>query len=385
MDDVKADSGMSPIIGAILLMGLFFILVTVIQLSAVPTWNEDLEFDHSQEIQSDILQLSSSVNSVAAIGSPRTVTLDLGVRYPNRLVLINPPPATGSLRSTEGFINISNAKSRDPQTEDYWNGSRKSFENVNVTYIPDYNYYSNAPQTSYDNGLVYNYRPNQDGNSNATLNEQSMVNGKDLFLVAVNGSISTSKVGSEGVTLKPMSTSEYAVALTNESNQNITLSIDTRLTDKNWTKALNDVNHVHDVTSGNGDTVNVTLKGNNTYNLRMAEVGLDKSGSPNPHYITNIAGNRTNVSQNRNTDLTAQVRDRFNNPVSGVEVNATVVDGKGTFSDSDSNKTTGSSGKVTFTYEAPSGKEKSVIEMKYESPPQSERENTTFVVNVEPP
>ncbi|MDY6776132.1 MAG: hypothetical protein SV253_08705, partial [Halobacteria archaeon] len=242
----KADRGedaVSVVIGAVLMLGIAITFLAILQTQAVPIWNEDTEFSHSQNVQEDIQSLGSAISFVSSSGTPRSVTVDMGVEYTDRVVLQNPPDASGTLRSIDGYLNISNAQVESSrETHDYWDGSKKAFETRIITYSPNYNRYQDAPSTVYGNSMVYNYWSgvaDSQYNANLTLSEQSMINGRNINLVVLNGSISTSQVESETVSLKPNSVMETTIAATDDGDP-INLTITSPLTAANWTSALQD-------------------------------------------------------------------------------------------------------------------------------------------------
>ncbi|XGI84187.1 hypothetical protein ACEU6E_02755 [Halorutilales archaeon Cl-col2-1] len=359
----KADSGedaVSVVIGAVLMLGIAITFLAILQTQAVPVWNEDTEFSHSQNVQEDIQSLGSAISFVSSSGTPRSVTVDMGTEYTDRVVLQNPPDASGTLRSIDGYMNISNAQvETSRETRDYWDGSEKPFETRILTYSPDYNRYQDAPSTVYGNSMVYNYWSgiaDSQYNANLTLSEQSMINGRNINLVVLNGSISTGQVESKTVSLKPNSVMETTIAPTDDGDP-ITITVTSPLTAANWTSALQDeidngnVVDVSDTGKYNGlNKLEITLESDKTYNLRMAEVGIQQGREVPEYYLTDIEGNNTDGSQN----LVAEVRDKYNNPVSGVTVNASVKQDEGNFSNGDNFtvKTSDASGQTTFDYTA---------------------------------
>jgi PKD repeat protein len=80
-----------------------------------------------------------------------------------------------------------------------------------------------------------------------------------------------------------------------------------------------------------------------------------------PHYATDVAGDDSSVDENSQQELVVEVRDRYNNPVSGATVNATLVSGLATdritaqsqTGTTLTNLTTDSEGRVEITYDAP--------------------------------
>ncbi|XGI84748.1 Ig-like domain-containing protein (plasmid) [Halorutilales archaeon Cl-col2-1] len=396
----KADRGedaVSVVIGAVLMLGLLMTLLAVLQTTAVPIWNEDTEFSHSQNVQEDIQSLGSAISFVSSSGTPRSVTVDMGTEYTDRVVLQNPPDASGTLRSIDGYLNISNAQvETSRETQDYWDGGEKPFETRIITYTPDYNRYQDAPSTVYGNSMVYNYWSGIDDsryNANLTLSEQSMINGRNINLVVLNGSISTGQVESKTVSLRPNSVMETTIAPTDDDDP-ITITVTSPLTAANWTSALQDEidnGNVVDVSDTGADynglnKLEITLDSDKTYNLRMAEVGIQQGREVPEYYLTDIEGNDTTVLTDSSQKLVAEVRDKYNNPVSGVTVNGSADDG----SLANSQRVSTSDGTVTFDYTAPSNSGTDYVNISMDSDPETsgsnfqprQKENVTFYLDV---
>lgn len=92
-----------------------------------------------------------------------------------------------------------------------------------------------------------------------------------------------------------------------------------------WLDAgLEDENTVTDVSaSGNNLTIELAR---GTYTLRMLKVGVGTSTTdPAATYIIPTDRPRSTVSEGRQTDITVEVRDRFNNPVDSAAVTGEIV------------------------------------------------------------
>jgi hypothetical protein len=103
------------------------------------------------------------------------------------------------------------------------------------------------------------------------------------------------------------------------------------------------------------DAVNVSLEQGVTYELRMAKVGVGSATSEEgAEYVTAVQGDGVSIAEAGSQKLVVEVRDRFNNPVSNVTVDASIVQSAGAGDDvTPSSATTDSDGEATFTYEAP--------------------------------
>ncbi|MFC6973514.1 Ig-like domain-containing protein [Halomicroarcula sp. GCM10025709] len=164
------------------------------------------------------------------------------------------------------------------------------------------------------------------------LTSERVVAGRRITLVMLNGSLSRSATTATDIELTPVSAPEQVTSV--EGDGPVRLRLPTRLDREAWNELLRDEfvrngGHVHDnvtVTSGSPyDTVTITLERNQTYDLRMARVDIGEQSTQAPaHYITADESGLATLSSGRSQRVVFEVRDRFNNPVSGVRVNATV-------------------------------------------------------------
>lgn len=92
--------GASGVVGAVLLLAILVILVSIYQAQIVPIENKQVEFDHSLDVQNDMLELRNAILESDATGRITYATVTLGTRYANRIIGINPAPASGLLETT---------------------------------------------------------------------------------------------------------------------------------------------------------------------------------------------------------------------------------------------------------------------------------------------
>lgn len=331
-DRLRDDRGVSEVLGAMLMFGLVLAMVVLIQVAAVPALNQQIEFSHNQRAQGDIQALADHVDYTAATGAETSTTLEMGVFYPTRIFLLNPPPASATLSTEPTSMTLENVSTDDDETADYWNGQARTFDSVRLTYSPDYNEYTSAPTTVYEGWSLYNEHP-QVG-TDTTLDDTSPVNGKRIRLVALDGSRSETSVSPVTFTAEPVSVPEQTVTVRNDTDP-IVLQLDTQLSQEQWDKILEDETcnagadyicnsgpgHVVDATVSNGH-VRIVLEPGVTYELRMSKVGVGSQVTEeSPRYVTAI--DAPSVIQPGGTDLTVEVRDKFNTAKSGVEVTFT--------------------------------------------------------------
>jgi hypothetical protein len=357
--------GQSIQIGAILLFGALIIAFASYQAFVVPNQNREVEFNHNQGVQSDMQDLRNAIVSVGGSDDARSVTVQLGTRYPSRLAARNPGPPSGSL-DTVGTtddrvdLTIENVQASG-ETGDFWNESQR-YNTGGITYSPNYNVYTNPPDTVYEQSVLYNRFPT----GNITVSNQSIIDGTDISLVVLNGSVSRSSTEATSVDVRSVSSSTERVRLENDSTGPINITFASTRSAAYWdfleetqSKSVASVTNASD---GNGFyNVSVELRQNRTYSVQLTKIGVgDGVTGEDVAYLTDTGGDGATVSQGETTELTLEVRDRFNNPpddAAELQVNGSVV-GSGSFESTSSgqaSKTPGQDGRVTFVYEAPSG------------------------------
>ena len=88
------------------MFAILIVFFAVWQAVVIPNQNEQVEFDHNQQVQSQLKQLRGDLAAMSDSSTIRSQSIDLGVRYPARLVTLNPPAASGRLE-TVGTTNES--------------------------------------------------------------------------------------------------------------------------------------------------------------------------------------------------------------------------------------------------------------------------------------
>jgi hypothetical protein len=357
-------------IGAILLFGVLVILFSSWQAFGIPDQNKDVEFNHNQDVQQQMTELRTTVNSMPDASVTRSVTLDLGVRYPSRTIFRNPPPATGTVRTIDTdeetyAVNIT-GNPVDENLAQLWNKTGTRYNTGVIRYSPRYNEYQNPPQTIYEHSVVFNKFQRED--TSLAISEQSIVQGDRITLIFLNGSLSETRVGSTSVDLQPISTQTRTVAI-EPKDGNVTLDIPTRMAIMEWRTLLGDNHDVTTLANITGETdpfasdderqtIRVRVDANRNggvrdlYRLELTKVGVGADVTqPNPAYLTDIAGTQAEVNEGETLDLTVEVRDRYNDPKRGVRINESVTASKGTVNVTNASD---EDGRVEIEYTAPS-------------------------------
>lgn len=320
------DRGLAVQVGVTILLGFVVIALATYQVQVVPQQNARVEFTHSQTVQGQLQDVRGAVVSVPGGGTGRSVSVQLGTTYPERTVFLNPPAPSGQLRATPGAnVTLDNATARG-EIGDFWDGSARNVSTRALVYEPDYSVYQNGPTTVIENTVVYDEQPRS--GEVVVDSDQDLVDGREITLVGLQGAYQEATVGTVSVDVEPVSTSTRTVTVTNESaSEPVTVTVPTRLSNQTWADLLNGQRYVvgqsYQTVSGGPNLLTIELKTGVTYELQMAKVGLTNSvDRPGAAYLTDVEGDGATVAEGTNETLVVEVRDKFNNPVSGVAVNA---------------------------------------------------------------
>ncbi|UIP01146.1 Ig-like domain-containing protein [Halobaculum sp. CBA1158] len=308
-------------IGAVILFGFLIVALSTYQATVVPDQNREVEFLHNQEVQTDMVELSNGIVATGRTGDATPTTVSLGTRYPSRAFFVNPPPASGTLRTNGSTPNATLEGVEvvgDSEANDYW-GTAGSFDTRFLTYEPRYNLYREAPTTRYEPGGLRNEFP-----SGRSLNvtDQQLIDGDRITLVLVRGDLDRNGVSS--VSVDPSAVS--VVTRRERVNGTMDITVPTTRSAAEWAgPELLDVEnngYVESVSPGPvADTVTVELNDSRNYSLGIAvvDVGPSDRESPDPAYIdVERAPGTTSVGDTR--EVVVEVRDRYGNPVSDVAV-----------------------------------------------------------------
>lgn len=391
-------------VGAVLLFGILVILFTVWQAFVIPDANERVEFTHNQDVQSEMVELRSTVITTGDAATPQSSSVSLGTQFPPRLLFVNPSPATGTLRTTtlgDGQVSIYNAMAIDDQTAGFWNGTERSYTSRSIEYAPDYRVFQGAPRTVYDNSILYNVFDLEDGNTSA-VSEQSLIDGNTISLVMLGGSYDETRIGAVTPDVQPISTQSSNVEIQPPDDGNITISVPSQLSAQEWREAVGlDPTDPDDLTldgvavranSTLNETIDIILTNNETrYELDLAKVGLGTGiANPEPGYMvedSNVDGSQ--VSTDRNHTIVVETRDEFNTPLGGIQVDVSDITVVGPGGDEDdveiqANRTSDTNGLAAFDLDLSGlrGDAADVSEVQIEF--EGDRIDPTLTVSAEP-
>lgn len=146
------DRGVSEVLGAILLFGIIVMAIGGYQAFVVPSINAEAEFDHSNDVKNEMVELRSATMEDAASNEPRSATVTLGLQYPTRLLGVNPPASSGTLRTVEGGGITLESDDSDLKTIC---GTTGEPDTKFLEYQPDYNEHSDDLPLELEHSMVY--------------------------------------------------------------------------------------------------------------------------------------------------------------------------------------------------------------------------------------
>ncbi|WP_136687979.1 hypothetical protein [Halorhabdus amylolytica] len=349
-------------IGAVLLFAVLVIAFSLYQAFVVPNQNAQVERNHLQTLEGQMQDLRDGIVNVPKTGTGRSVHLALGTNYPARAITLNPPPASGQLRTVgtaDPGVNftIANARALDDETADYWNGTNRTRETGQIVYAPDYNEFQDPPDLVYDTTTVFS----RFDDASLWTTGQTLVDGRQVTLVAIDGSYDRGSSRSVSVDLDAVSASTTEIGVTNTSDGNVTIAFTSQRAPAEWRSLLEDEQqldhpngYVHDVSgeplSEEYWRISIAMEAGETYRLRMAKVGIGTDvEDTTATYLRTVAGNGTTVPEGGKASITVEARDAFNNPVPARIVAGTARNDSAV---SPRSRSVGTDGRVTLTYEA---------------------------------
>lgn len=332
-------------IGAVLLFGVLIVLLSTWQAFGIPNQNEGVEFNHNQEVQQQMTELRTTANSMPDASVPRSVTLDLGVRYPSRTIFRNPPPPAGTVRTVDTgeeayAINITGSPV-DENLAQLWNKTGSQYNTGAIKYSPQYNQYQNPPQTIYEHSVVYNKFESED--TTLSISGQSIIEADRISLIFLNGSLSESRVDSTSIDFEPISTQTRTVQIEPEIGEALKLDIPTRMELSEWESLLDERHEVIPLSEVNGEedpfisndeiqTIRIEVDANRNngprdrYKLKLAKIGIGTGTTEtDAEYLTKVSGDAETITEGESQRFILEARDEYNRPISSENITATVT------------------------------------------------------------
>lgn len=316
--------GVSELLGFLLVLVILLVTLATLQATALPAWTADTEQSHNVDVQEDIVDLRSAIFQTAGSGNDRAQGVQLGTDYPSRLVFINPPAAAGTLETEEQqSITLQNIDALGHKNaRSYWDARTaeggQTLPTRGLTYTPSYNEYDTAPKTRLEHGVLYNAF---DGDIDLIRANRDIVDDNRITLAALDGELEKTGIERQSIETLPASAPSQRIAVGGADGDPIELAVPTELDEETWQEILADeiepAGSLLEPPAVEDGELQLSLNGSERYQLRLAKVGVgEEVDREEPAYI--VTDGRAAVSPNE--DFAVEVRDRFNNPVPGADV-----------------------------------------------------------------
>lgn len=255
-------------IGAVLIFGLVIVLLATYQAFVVPNQNAEIDFNHHQDVERDMVELRAEILQAKTTGEDRFATVNLGTEYPSRIIAQNGPSPSGQLRTTDNrTIIVDTNRDGSSDLADLFD----NFEPANkfIEFTPSYAQYRDAGEIRYENTVVY-----QDlGDSTVLRSNQRLLRDETISLVPVHRDFQAS--GRQTASVEPV-----PGILERTEVQDVNVTLGTALSEADWEDLLSTQVEQNDDLD-NGDIIvddgELTLVLDGSYTLEYAPVGLDRA------------------------------------------------------------------------------------------------------------
>ena len=204
----------APLVGAIFLFGFLVIGMSVYQAQIVPQENKEVEFQHSQTVQNDLIELRDFIHASGDTEVSRGMSVTLGTNYDARMIAINPPSPTGTISTVDPGQNISVIPDSDSTT------TAENLTTKFIQYKPQYSEYQNAPTTTNEHTLLYNSFSEAD--TQLLVSGQRIFESDKLVIPVLEGDILETRTNAVSVRLTALEREEQSIS----DNVTVTLPTD---------------------------------------------------------------------------------------------------------------------------------------------------------------
>lgn len=322
-------SGVSTILGFVLILSIIISFITFLQAYAVPQWNKAVEFQHLTELSYKVSEINELICSAMVRGESERLTLK-GVQYPNYPFLVSPLQSSLTINFKKLNVTINGV----------------NYTTYAIIVVPNYLYLQRPT-------LIYEYSAVFEEYSNKNLivkSDQTAFSPKKLTLYLINTSLSTiSFTGYIDLIFKPIS---YGGSL-HYNDVTITFESYDNKTAEWWNETLNDIGFK---ATRSGNKVTVKAK---DIDVSLIEIivyskstEVKENVSLSPLKLINLSKEKYDVYVGTTIELKVKVVDRLGNPVAGKNVSIDV--NPNTPSNPDLTEISDDNGEVTYLFNAES-------------------------------
>ena len=213
--------GVSALVGAILLLGILVIALSSYQAVIVPQQNAQTEFSHNQQVEDEMVDFRNTLYEARLDNRKGTTSVNLGTQYQSRTLAINPPPASGTLQSTDQTNMV--VRENGPDGDVVLNLMGTQF----FEYTPSYSEYRDAGTIRYEHTLLYH----EFDSDYIALSNQRLVRGDAITLITTESKLDERGVGTATYEPKP---SRFRVLTVEDP----VITLPTELSEEDWEEIL---------------------------------------------------------------------------------------------------------------------------------------------------
>ena len=275
----RADSrGVSEVVGAVLLLGILMLTLSIYQVSIVPNQNAATEFQHNQQVEDEMVDVRNAILEARSSGKDTFASVTLGTRYQDRTLTVNPPLPTGTIQTVEQ-PNFNVTETGGDLRPDPLGLADRPLENQFVEYSPRYYEYDAAGTMRYENTIAYH----DYGDAKVSLTNQTLLRGETISLIPLAGTFR--KDGIRRVAVEPMPGVLETVRV---EDPNVT--VPTELSEEDWRALLGD--EIDPSTeSVSVESGNLTLSLDGIHEVAYAPIGLNRIPTEGDRGSDNIGVN----------------------------------------------------------------------------------------------
>ena len=204
----KNEDAVSELVGALMILLILVISLGMLQTYEIPKWTKEFERQQFDQVQSDLINFRSDLEDVAIKNIPKSSSLHMGNRYPERYVLRNPGPGvSGKLTTYPLNITISYDI----------NGNINYINYTSLEIIYEMNGISDFPKLIYENGIIIM----DFGKGSYTEDSNRLITKDNIFIPILMGVDSVSSMGVETFNIYPISQQDYISQII--SSMNVTI------------------------------------------------------------------------------------------------------------------------------------------------------------------
>jgi len=312
---LRNESGVSPVLGFVLILAIGVTLITNMQINSVPIWNLQEDLDHLEMMTADLNDLKSKIDSSFTNSAALSSSLSMGFKYSPKGIFYNPREnavVTFSIKN-DTWAEI---RYNELMTEGLDDSTRiKNLSRVSMTYALQGTATINP--FFYENGVIWR--------SGYTRNNQNIAMNGRLNLQSVTSMDQTIReIGKRTINIYPTSPQKNTVI-----GKNVYLILHTEYSDWWATRIKENGGRIRI----NDSTKKIVIASFDQIPIYMAETQINvlsqtSPESQTPFRLVQIPLQTAYLPIIGSTSLIVEVQDKYNNPVPNIRVNFSINSSK---------------------------------------------------------